>query len=59
MILFWRMADKVCELLSSDISDWKITFADTGLNSNIGQRLRAVEKYVGMTRCFSLITQMD
>jgi glucose-1-phosphate cytidylyltransferase len=34
------------ELLSSDISDWKITFVDTGLSSNIGQRLRAVEKYL-------------
>lgn len=34
------------ELLGSDISDWKITFVDTGLNSNIGQRLRAVEKYL-------------
>src|SRR6267143_2063733 len=35
---------KNVELLSSDISDWKITFVDTGLSSNIGQRLRAVEK---------------
>ena len=34
------------ELLSSDIHDWRITFADTGLNSNIGQRLRAVKKYL-------------
>lgn len=34
------------ELLASDISDWKITFVDTGLNSNIGQRLKAVEKYL-------------
>jgi len=34
------------KLLNSDISDWKITFIDTGLNSNIGQRLRAVEKYL-------------
>src|SRR5207249_7966203 len=25
---------------------WKITFADTGLSSNIGQRLKAVEKYL-------------
>jgi len=33
-------------LLSSDIEDWTITFADTGLNSSIGQRLRAVQKYV-------------
>ena len=30
------------ELLSSDIQDWKITFVDTGLSSNIGTRLRAV-----------------
>jgi glucose-1-phosphate cytidylyltransferase len=33
-------------LLSSDIQDWTITFADTGLNASIGQRLRAVRKYV-------------
>src|SRR3712207_8567807 len=26
------------ELLSSDIDDWCITFADTGLQANIGQR---------------------
>ncbi len=34
------------ELFSNDISDWKITFVDTGLNSNIGQRLRAVRKHL-------------
>jgi glucose-1-phosphate cytidylyltransferase len=34
------------ELLNSDISDWKITFVDTGLGSTIGQRLRAVEKFL-------------
>jgi glucose-1-phosphate cytidylyltransferase len=34
------------ELLKSDISDWRITFVDTGLNSNIGMRLKAVEKYL-------------
>jgi glucose-1-phosphate cytidylyltransferase len=33
-------------LLNSDIDDWKITFVDTGLTSNIGQRLKAVEKYL-------------
>jgi glucose-1-phosphate cytidylyltransferase len=33
-------------LFNSDIDDWNITFADTGANSNIGQRLRAVEKYL-------------
>src|SRR4030066_2591582 len=31
----------------SDISDWSITFVDTGLRSNIGQRLKAVESYIG------------
>ena len=30
----------------SDISDWKVTFVDTGLSLNIGQRLKAVEKYL-------------
>jgi len=34
------------DLLRSDIHDWKITFVDTGLNSNIGQRLKAVEKHL-------------
>jgi glucose-1-phosphate cytidylyltransferase len=34
------------ELFSSDIHDWRITFADTGVNTNIGQRLKAVEKYL-------------
>lgn len=33
-------------LLSSDIQDWKITFVDTGIHSNIGQRLRAVKRHV-------------
>jgi len=37
---------KKLELLNSDIHDWRITFADTGVNSNIGQRLKAVEKYL-------------
>lgn len=30
----------------SDIADWRITFVDTGLHSNIGERLVAVRKYV-------------
>jgi glucose-1-phosphate cytidylyltransferase len=34
------------ELLNRDIQDWRITFVDTGVTSNIGQRLRAVEKYL-------------
>lgn len=34
------------ELASKDIDDWSITFADTGLESNIGERLVAVRKYL-------------
>lgn len=30
----------------NDISDWGITFVNTGLKSNIGQRLRAVQAYL-------------
>lgn len=35
------------ELHSSDIDDWKITFVDTGLHSNIGQRLLRARRYLG------------
>lgn len=31
------------ELMNRDIQDWRITFVDTGLHANIGQRLRSVE----------------
>ena len=34
------------DLLASDIQDWKITFVDTGLHSNIGMRLKAVQPYL-------------
>ena len=37
---------KSLQLFNSDIDDWNITFADTGATSNIGQRLKAVEKYL-------------
>ena len=33
-------------LLNTDIQDWNITFVDTGPTSNIGQRLKAVEKHL-------------
>jgi glucose-1-phosphate cytidylyltransferase len=33
-------------LYNSDIADWTIHFVDTGLHTNIGQRLKAVEKYL-------------
>jgi glucose-1-phosphate cytidylyltransferase len=37
---------KNLELFNSDIHDWRITFAETGINSNIGMRLMAVKKYL-------------
>lgn len=37
---------KRVQLLASDIHDWKITFVDTGLNSNIGMRLKAVQPFL-------------
>jgi glucose-1-phosphate cytidylyltransferase len=33
-------------LLNRDIADWNITFVDTGIVANIGQRLKAVEEYL-------------
>ncbi len=33
-------------LLNNEMQDWTISFVDTGLNSNIGMRLKAVEKYL-------------
>ena len=37
---------RTLDLLSSDIDDWRITFVDAGLDSNIGQRLKKVEKHL-------------
>jgi glucose-1-phosphate cytidylyltransferase len=37
---------KELRVFNSDIDDWTVTFVDTGANSNIGQRLKAVEKYL-------------
>ncbi|HEX9814796.1 MAG TPA: sugar phosphate nucleotidyltransferase [Myxococcota bacterium] len=45
-------SDKTITLYGRDIEHWKISFADTGLHSNIGQRLRAVQCYVGSDPVF-------
>lgn len=37
---------KDVKLLQSDIHDWNISFVDTGLHANIGQRLMAVRKHL-------------
>jgi glucose-1-phosphate cytidylyltransferase len=38
--------DREVKLFRTDISDWRITFVDTGLNSAIGERLRRVRRFV-------------
>ena len=43
---------KKLELLAHDIQDWNITFADTGLHANIGQRLSAVKKFLANEEMF-------
>lgn len=37
---------KKVELLRKDIDDWRITFLDTGLRCNVGQRLIRAKKFV-------------
>jgi glucose-1-phosphate cytidylyltransferase len=36
----------------SDIADWNITFVDTGLRANVGQRLKAVESHLEKEEMF-------
>lgn len=43
---------KKIELLARDIDDWRITFVDTGLNSNIGERLLRVRNHLGEDELF-------
>jgi len=38
--------------VESDVPDWTIQFAETGLHSNIGERLCAVRKYLGDDEVF-------
>ena len=41
-----RDSGRDVHLLNSDIDDWTISFVDTGVSSNIGERLQAVEPYL-------------
>jgi glucose-1-phosphate cytidylyltransferase len=45
-------ADMGIRLYGRDIEHWKITFADTGVHATIGQRLRAVRRYLGDDAAF-------
>ena len=46
MISYSRAPTAQVKLFRTDISDWRITFVDTGLNSAIGERLRRVRRFV-------------
>jgi glucose-1-phosphate cytidylyltransferase len=41
-----NVKDNSVELYSRDLDDWRITFVDTGLHSNIGQRLLRARPYL-------------
>lgn len=51
---YWALpkAGNSLELFEKDIREWNITFAETGLHSNIGQRLKAVEPYLACEEVF-------
>ena len=43
---------KKVELLASDMHDWRITFVDTGLQSNVAQRLLRVRRHLAGEEAF-------
>lgn len=47
-----RDGGREVQLLSSDISDWTITFVDTGMDTAIGERLRRVRHHLGGDEVF-------
>jgi glucose-1-phosphate cytidylyltransferase len=42
----WSKGGKEIQFLSRDIDDWTITFVETGINSTVGERLKAVEPHL-------------
>jgi len=46
------MTNKHQELLEKDLREWNITFVDSGAHANIGQRLKATEKYLAGEEMF-------
>jgi len=51
-VLEGQGADARIELLQRDIGGWRITFVDTGMQATIGERLKAVEGYLGDDEAF-------
>jgi len=48
----WSKGGKKIDFLNRDIDDWTITFVETGANSNIGERLKAVEPHLKSEEMF-------
>ena len=46
------MANKNLKLFEKDLHRWNVTFVDSGLHSNIGERLKATEKYLAGEEMF-------
>lgn len=44
--LVWSQGGKKVQFLSRDIDDWTITFVETGANSTIAERLKAVQPHL-------------
>jgi glucose-1-phosphate cytidylyltransferase len=42
----WSQGGRNIKYVNRDIDNWTITFVETGANSNIGQRFKAVERYL-------------
>ena len=45
-------AGREIQLLTSDIEDWRISFVDTGMRANLGQRLRSIRSHVAGEEMF-------
>jgi glucose-1-phosphate cytidylyltransferase len=48
----WSQGGKNVQYINRDIDDWTITFVETGANSTIGERLKAVESYLAGEEMF-------
>src|SRR5678816_2305310 len=48
----WSEGGRNVRFLNRDIDDWTITFIETGITSNVGQRLKAVEPHLAGEEMF-------
>ena len=48
----WSDAGRRVELIGPSIKDWRVTFVDTGMHSNLGQRLLRVREHVKNDEAF-------